>query len=74
MKEIVIISLGGSLIVPEKIDIKFLKEFKRKAQARLEEETREATFRKLAKELRERQEKNIIRNITTLIMSLFETA
>jgi ElaB/YqjD/DUF883 family membrane-anchored ribosome-binding protein len=35
----------------------FLKEFKRKAQALLEEETRESTFRKLAKELRERQER-----------------
>src|SRR5271169_3182124 len=29
MKEVKVISLGGSLIVPEKIDIPFLKEFKR---------------------------------------------
>lgn len=29
MKEVKVISLGGSLIVPEKIDLKFLKEFKR---------------------------------------------
>ena len=28
-KEILVISLGGSLIVPDKIDIKFLKEFKK---------------------------------------------
>jgi uridylate kinase len=29
MKEVKVISLGGSLIVPEKIDIRFLKEFKK---------------------------------------------
>ncbi len=29
MKEVKVISLGGSLIVPEKIDIKFLREFKK---------------------------------------------
>ena len=28
-KELVVISLGGSLIVPEKVDVKFLKEFKK---------------------------------------------
>tara|TARA_Y100000034_G_C6869145_1_gene396530 strand:+ start:490 stop:1176 length:687 start_codon:yes stop_codon:yes gene_type:complete len=29
MKKVVVISLGGSLIIPDKIDIKFLKEFKK---------------------------------------------
>jgi len=29
MKKVIVISLGGSIIIPDKIDVKFLKEFKR---------------------------------------------
>ena len=29
MKKVIVISLGGSLIIPDKIDVKFLKEFKK---------------------------------------------
>lgn len=29
MKKVIVLSLGGSLIIPDKIDVKFLKEFKR---------------------------------------------
>ena len=36
MKRVIVISLGGSLIIPEKIDIKFLKKFKKVIQKNTE--------------------------------------